>query len=160
MNLADKLKTKEEHPTNLANKLNEKSLEVAATYNEVENEIFAYFAEIFRSGKFEALLEKELSKKHNLVDRKYTIILEFWDYSSGCSDTHFSIWAYQWKNTEATSYESQMYKGIRLHDIQRSCGSRLLELTKSELLKMGFKVSVEDDESWLNYYRKKITILW
>ena len=146
---------------NLAEKLNTKSMELASANDEVENEIFAYFAEIFRSGKFETLLEKELTKRReSLVDKKFTMILEFWDYTSGCSDTHFSIWAYQWKNPLATSWESRDYKGVHLHDIQRSCGSRLLELAKSELLKMGFKVSVEDDESWLNYYKKKITIRW
>ena len=144
---------------NLAAKLNVESTDLETKMSEVSDEIVNYFKDIFESGKFERTLEKNLTEQ-NKVKRKRELIVEFWGYSSGCSDTRFWIGFFGWENPIATGYESYYYKGVDLRNIQRTVGQRLLNLTEYYLKEMGFKVLVENNECWLKNYSKKITISW
>ena len=144
---------------NLAAKLNVERTDLETKMSEVSEEILSYFKEIFESGKFERTLYKNLSDQDK-IKRKRTLIVEFWAYSSGCSDTNFWAGFFRWENPTATGYESYYYKGVDLRNIQRTVGQRLLNLTEYYLKEMGFKVLVENNECWLKNYSKKITIRW
>ena len=144
---------------NLAEKFNKKSEEVENRVEEVTNEIVLYFKNIFETGQFEDVLERNLTKE-NKIDRRKILFVEFWDYSSGCSDTNFRVGFHTWKNPEGRGYNSRRYKGLDLYNIQKDVGKKLLNLTEYYLKDMGFKVTVEDNESWLHYFKKKITIRW
>jgi hypothetical protein len=144
---------------NLAEKFNKKSEEIENRVDEITNEIVLYFKNIFETGEFENVLERNLTKEDKIKRRKI-LFVEFWNYSSGCSDTNFRVGFHTWKNPEGNGFKSRRYKGLELYDIQKDVGKKLLNLTEYYLKDMGFKITIENDESWLNNYKKKITISW
>lgn len=146
----------------LAEKMNQVSMGVENIQEQIENEIVSTLTRIFTSGDFEKELERRLMySKEAQAKREYPIEVAFWEYHEGCTPTNFRIWCFYWNNPEnAYGCESHYYKGVRLSKIQKRVGVRLLERTIEELNRLGFKTSVFDSESWMNYYDKTITIRW
>lgn len=144
---------------NLAEKLNKQSMSVEATKEAVIDEIFEYFENVFNSGRFEKEFEKRITAD-NLSKRLVNIGVSFWNYTSGCSDTYFRISCFYWHNPEGKGWDSKTYKGIKLSDIQKELGRKLLNLTEYHLKQMGFNIRIENKESWLDYYDKNIVVSW
>ena len=128
--------------------------------NDVINEIIDEFREYFDSGKFEAYLKKWIDATA-IKKRECVLLVNFWNYSSGCSDTCFRCGGKEWKNPEGTGWNSQNYKGVYLHDIHIKVCQALLALLCSKVGSMGFTIkNIENDETWLEYYSRVIKITW
>ena len=131
-----------------------------AVENEVANEIINEFREYLDSGKFEAYLKRWIDATA-IKKRECILLVNFWNYSSGCSDTCFRCGGKEWKNPEGTGWNSQNYKGVYLHDIHIKVCQVLLALLCSKVGSMGFTIkSIENDETWLEYYSRVIKITW
>jgi len=146
---------------NLIDKLRSDSAKIADRQNEVSNEIVNYFKDRINSVKFTKSIEEYCSREYILKDRKAVYSVEFWSYSSGCSDTNFRVGMFQWNNPEEPhGIKSGTYKGVALYDIQKTVGPILLKLLVSAFEQQGFRTVVTDNESWLQYYHKLVTIYW
>ena len=143
---------------NLAEKLNEKSTAVENASEIVSKEILDYFKEWFESGNAEKYIEG-ITRTDNIVKRQLKVPLEFWQYSSGCSNTCYRISGKSWTNGK-TGHESNEYKGVCLYDLQKTLGPKLLNLAEYHFKDMGFRVEVENHECWLGYYSKILTLKW
>ena len=127
---------------------------------EVINEIIDEFREYFDSGKFEAHLKTWIDATA-IKKRECVLLVNFWNYSSGCSNTCFRCGGKVWENPEGTGWNSQNYKGIYLHDIHREVCQVLFSILCSKVERMGFTIkSIENDETWLGYYSRVIRITW
>ena len=127
---------------------------------EAANEIINEFREYFDSGKFEAYLKRWIDATA-LKKREAVLLVNFWNYSSGCSDTCFRCGGKEWKNPEGTGWNSQNYKGVYLHDIHRKVCRVLFKILCSKVGSMGFTIKkIENDETWLKYYSRVIRITW
>lgn len=138
--------------TNEATKIN-------ASEDEVVNEIIEFFRNKLNDESYEARLQ-EFFYEENIKARRKELTVEFWDYNSGCSDTHFYVTGIRWNNPVATGWESRRYKNICLRDIQRKVGPKLLTMFKNKLEEFGFTVHSYSNESWLQYYKQKIVVTW
>lgn len=146
---------------NLAERMKSASIKEENLNQIVAQEIYNYFEDIFESGKFETELEKRLTQsKDTINNRSYKMNVEFWDYHSGCSSTHFRIFCFEWNNPEGKSFESRNYKGVRLFSIHKEVCARLFQMTIDKLHKMGFVTSYQGNYNNLGYYEKEITIRW
>ena len=127
---------------------------------EVINEIIDEFREYFDSGKFEAYLKRWIDVTA-IKKRECVLLVNFWKYSSGCSDTCFRCGGKVWKNPEGTGWNSHNYKGIILYDINREVCQVLFSILCSKVERMGFTIkNIENDEGWLGYYSRVIRITW
>ena len=127
---------------------------------EVINEIIDEFREYFNSGKFEAYLKRWIDATA-IKKRECVLLVNFWNYSSGCSDTCFRCGGKVWKNPEGTGWNSHNYKGISLYDINREVCQVLFAILYSKVERMGFTIKkIENDETWLGYYSRVIKITW
>lgn len=127
---------------------------------EVINEIIDEFREYFDSGKFEAYLKRCIDATA-IKKRECVLLVNFWNYSSGCSDTCFRCGGKVWKNPEGTGWNSHNYKGISLYDINREVCQVLFSILCSKVERMGFTIkNIENDEGWLGYYSRVIRITW
>lgn len=127
---------------------------------DVINEIIDEFREYFDSGKFEAYLKRWIDATA-IQKREAVLLVNFWNYSSGCSDTYFRCGGKEWKNPEGKGWNSQNYKGVYLHDIHREVCQVLLAILRSKVESMGFTIkNIENDETWLKYYSRVIRITW
>ena len=127
---------------------------------EVANEIINELRKYFDSGKFEAYLKKWIDATA-IKKRECVLLVNFWNYSSGCSDTCFRCGGKVWKNPEGTGWNSHNYKGISLNDINREVCQVLFSILCSKVERMGFTIkNIENDESWLGYYSRVIRITW
>ena len=127
---------------------------------EVVNEIINEFREYFDSGKFEAYLKRWIDATA-IQKRESVLLVNFWNYLSGCSDTCFRCGGKTWKNPEGTGWNSRNYKGISLYDIHREVCQVLLEILRAKVESMGFTIkNIENDETWLKYYSRVIRITW
>ena len=144
---------------NLAEKFKEESLKVQDENKKVIEEIVDYFKVIFESGKFENSLLNNLSAEIK-NKRKMNILVEFWAYLPGCSSTYFSIYRFRWENPKIFRGKENIYKGVDLRSIQTQVGEKLLKLTTFYLTKMGFHYTISNEETWLKYFKKQITIDW
>ena len=127
---------------------------------EVVNEIINEFLEYFNSEKFEAYLKKWIDVTA-IKKRECVLLVNFWNYSSGCSDTCFRCGGKEWKNPEGTGWNSHNYKGISLYDINREVCQVLFSILCSKVERMGFTIkNIENDEGWLGYYSRVIRITW
>ena len=146
---------------NLANKILNKSLLIESKQQAIINEIVDYFDKILSSKEYAQWLEDLLSGENNAKKRKYSFDVEYWGYSSGCSDTCFRAGGKTWTNPEHPyGHDSYYYKGIHLSDIQNKVGEALLDLTMKYMREYGFWTSYTDKETWLRYYHKQVTITW
>ena len=127
---------------------------------EVANEIINEFRKYFDSGKFESYLKRWIDATA-IQKREAVLLVNFWNYSSGCSDTYFRCGGKEWKNPEGKGWNSQNYKGVYLHDIHREVCQVLLAILRSKVESMGFTIkNIENDETWLKYYSRVIRITW
>ena len=127
---------------------------------EVINEIIDEFREYFDSGKFEAYLKTWIDATA-IKKRECVLLVNFWNYSSGCSDTCFRCGGKVWKNPEGTGWNSHNYKGISLYDINREVCQVLFSILCSKVERMGFTIkNIGNNESWLGYYSRVIRITW
>ena len=127
---------------------------------EVVNEIINEFRKYFDSGKFESYLKRWIDATA-IQKREAVLLVNFWNYSSGCSDTYFRCGGKEWKNPEGKGWNSQNYKGVYLHDIHREVCQVLLAILRSKVESMGFTIkNIENDETWLKYYSRVIRITW
>ena len=127
---------------------------------EVINEIIDEFHEYFDSGKFEAYLKTWIDATA-IKKRECVLLVNFWNYSSGCSNTCFRCGGKVWENPEGTGWNSQNYKGIYLHDIHREVCQVLFSILCSKVERMGFTIkNIGNNESWLGYYSRVIRITW
>ena len=127
---------------------------------EVINEIIDEFHEYFDSGKFEAYLKTWIDATA-IKKRECVLLINFWNYSSGCSNTCFRCGGKVWENPEGTGWNSQNYKGIYLHDIHREVCQVLFSILCSKVERMGFTIkNIGNNESWLGYYSRVIKITW
>jgi hypothetical protein len=143
----------------LAERLAMHSNSYESAQNDVSEEIVSYFREYIYSRKFEESLERQINA-YAKGTRSYTFTLEFWKYSSGCSETNFRLASKVWKNPVGTGYEAIKYRGVNLYDVHRKVCYKIQLMALDALTDMGFKISVRDDEGWLHCYRKEITISW
>ena len=127
---------------------------------EVVNEIINEFREYFDSGKFEAYLKRWIDATA-IKKRECVLLVNFWNYSSGCSNTCFRCGGKVWENPEGTGWNSHNYKGISLYDINREVCQVLFSILCSKVERMGFTIkNIENDETWLGYYSRVIKITW
>ena len=127
---------------------------------EVINEIIDEFREYFDSGKFEAYLKRWIDATA-IKKRECVLLVNFWNYSSGCSDTCFRCGGKVWKNPEGTGWNSHNYKGISLYDINREVCQVLFSILCSKVERMGFTIqNINNNETWLGYYSRVIKITW
>lgn len=127
----------------------------------IKEEIVSFFREYLNSEKFMESMKNQCQKAIECYGHNYTSIdVKFWAYHDGCSATHFRVGSKGWKNPEnSDGWDSRRYKGVELCQLQDDIGTRLVEMTKSKLIELGFKISsVMDKESW--YYHKEITLSW
>ena len=125
---------------------------------EVANEIINYFRDVLKSEKFELELKNELIRAIKDNRTTYNTWVEFWNYSSGCSDTHFSVFRFWWTNKENSGYQSRRYKGVDLYDISRDVIDSLLRMYMTKLSSLGLSATYEGDECHLKYPKWKVTI--
>ena len=128
----------------------------------IKEEIVSFFREYLNSEKFTESIKDQCQKAIRRDGHNYTSIdVEFWDWHDGCSATHFSVGSKEWKNPEESDgWGSCTYKGVRLCQLQDDVGPRLTEMTKSKLIELGFKVSVQDKMGRIGYYHHEITLSW
>ena len=127
---------------------------------EVINEIIDEFRKYFDSGKFEAYLKRWIDATA-IKKRECVLLVNFWNYSSGCSDTCFRCGGKVWKNPEGTGWNSHNYKGISLYDINREVCQVLFSILCSKVERMGFTIkNINNNETWLGYYSRVIKITW
>ena len=127
---------------------------------EVINEIINEFREYFDSGKFEAYLKRWIDATA-IKKRECVLLVNFWNYSSGCSDTCFRCGGKVWKNPEGTGWNSHNYKGISLYDINTEVRQVLFSILCFKFERMGVTIkNIENDEGWLGYYSRVIRITW
>ena len=145
----------------IVEQLKQASLSEEEKQQQVIDEIVNYFNEKLNAPEFEEDILKYCSSKDAIINRKEWMDTEFWGWSSGCSDTRFRTARITWENPEnPQGYKSYYYKDVDLHKIQKQIGPKLLQMTVDKFKSLGFNVSVEDQESWLQYYHKRVTISW
>ena len=109
----------------LINELRAKSASVENTKAEVIAEIKASFDKFLNGEKFEEHLGRYINGS-DIKARKTFMAVEFWEYHSGCSTTHFSCAGIRWYNPEnKEGYESCEYKGVELRTIDKEVCSYL-----------------------------------
>lgn len=147
---------------NLSEKMVQASKKMIQVKEEIIEEIYSSFAKTFNSGALEEALEKRISNnKELLLNREYSLNVEFWQYTAGCSDTNFRVFTFTWTNPDGTGYDSTRYKGIELYSISNEICQKLMNLTQDKLEEMGFKIMfVTNNQNNLGYYDKKITFCW
>ncbi len=135
--------------------------------NIVINDILKYFEEKMNSERFKNILKNNYIKDAiNSGKNSFDLMIEFWDYQSGCSKTYIYVGGCgKFELNDITdNYDSyHNYKGIRLSDIHKSICFKLSMMLKNKLEELGLKVSSSerlDDNYRFNYYTEKIKVSW
>lgn len=146
---------------NLITELREKSANAENTKSEVVAEIKTYFDQYLNSDALENYLRRIIGKSE-IRDRKVFLKVEFWEYHSGCSTTHFHCGGKEWRNPENEwDWKSHCYKGVELRTIDKEIGSYLSSRLISRMNELGFYlVSREDKQSRLGYYENYFYFGW
>lgn len=136
------------------------------TENIIVNEIVDYFKEKMNNEKFKEYLKEYIKKAINNGKTNCDLRIEFWEYSSGCSNTYIYVpccGKFEIKG-EYDNYDSHLnYKGIRLKDLHKRICTILSDLFKTKIKELGLKVvSSErvDNNYRFGYYKEDITISW
>lgn len=125
----------------LIDRIIEKSDNVADIKREIKDEILKGCNDYLYSSEFEDALESRITKDR-LSERNMRIGCECWLYHSGCSDTHFRCYTYDWHNPEnKNNYASHYYKGIYLGDIQDSVVETMAFMLTQRLKELGFRIT-------------------
>lgn len=131
----------------------------------VINDILDYFRDRMESDNFKNALKNNYIK--DAINKgKHTAILhiEFWEYSSGCSKTYFSVggcgrWELEPKNN--ASYHN--YKGIRLCNIHKKICLKLSSMLQDKIKELGLEIVScirKDNDYRYDYYIEDIEIEW
>ena len=126
---------------------------------EVINEIVDYFKKEFKSDHYKDYLKNLIKNEINRSRSELKFKTEFWEYQSGCSETHFRCGGYEFK----LDYKETEYKGVSLIDIQYKVGEKLDNLFIETIQDLGLNIisSVRhDNDSRYNYYCNYIVIGW
>ena len=122
----------------LINELKEKSNKVYDIRQEVIEEIKKYFDEYLDSDRFEEFLREKIGNDE-IRKREILLSINFWEYHSGCPDTHFACGGKRWYIPENQyNYESIFYRGIRLYDIQKEICNYLEKRLIQKMRDLGF----------------------
>lgn len=124
----------------------------------VISEILKYFKEQLDSENFEIGLKDRLTKAIRNNEKEYDTWVEFWDYHSGCSDTHFSVPVCKVWYSDKTGYDSKYYKNVTLYDIHKKVIDNLLRMYVDKLCDLGLKVMCVDDTGKIGYKKWKVII--
>lgn len=135
------------------------SQEAGDNKESVIKEIIEYFK---TNLKVEEWLERVLQNKCNktaIDNRRYSSIVEYWQYHSGCSPTNFYCLGVRWVNPE--NHESNTYKNVKLTgEVSKTVVNALVSMCVSELQKLEFAVSTKNIDSNLDYPKVEIIINW
>lgn len=133
----------------------------------VINDILNYFRVKMESDDFKNALKNDYIKRA-INNGKHTTILpiEFWEYSTGCQNTYFSVggcgrWELEPKNNVYDSHYN--YKGIRLHDIHKTICSKLSTMLQDKIKELGLEIVScvrKDNDYRFDYYKEDIKIKW
>lgn len=145
----------------LINELKAKSNQADNTKQEIIREIKNYFDEYLNGDQFENFLKANI-REDDIKARKKFMQVNFWEYTSGCSTTHFYCGGKYWYNPECKDgWESHYYKGIKLESIHNEICEHLTQKLISRMKELGFDlVSQEDKTSWLKYYERYFYFGW
>ena len=146
---------------NLITELREKSAKAEITKSEVIAEIKAAFDRYLNSDELENYLRCKIGKTE-IKERKVFMIVEFWEYHSGCSTTQFRCGGYTWYNPEnEEGWESHTYKGVELRTIDKEVCNYLSSRLVSRMNELGFYlISKEDQNSRFGYYDTHFYFGW
>ena len=146
---------------NLINELKQKSNEAYNVKQEVIREIKDYFNEYLNSDDFENYLRTHIDKEE-IEKRETSLIVEFWEYHIGCSDTYFYCGGKRWNNPEVQySYDSRKYKEVMLCDIQSDVCQYLETKLIHRMKELGFNYLRQDKVgNRFNYFDTRYYFGW
>jgi len=152
---------KGENIMSLINELRIKSNNADNKKQEVISEIKEYFDNYLNSDQLEKFLRANI-KEDDIKARKKLIIIEFWNYASGCSTTSFYCAGLYWYNPEnKEGWESHYYKTIELRSIQDDVCDYLEKKLRLKMEDLGFTLlSKEDKKGKLEYFNKHFYFGW
>ena len=111
---------------------------------EVIEEIKEYFDKYLDSNIFKSFLKWEIGN-NEIRKRETFLIIRFWEYFSGCSNTHFTCGGKTWNNPENQhNDESLFYRGIRLYDVQNEICNYLEKRLIQKMRDLGFSFLRQD----------------
>lgn len=125
----------------------------------VIDEICEFFQKQLDDGSFEEWLKKRIIERIK-ENKNYTEVqIEFWQYTAGCSGTHFRIDGCKRFETEY-GYDGNNFKGIELHTIAPAVVERLAKMldTKLDGLCLIHTVCNNTKEYRLGYPKRLFTI--
>lgn len=145
----------------LINELKAKSNQADNTKQEVIQEIKNYFDEYLNGEQFENFLKANI-REDDIKKREKLLLVEFWEYSSGCSTTSFYCGGKYWYNPECKDgWGSHAYKGVDLKTVDKEVCRYLAQRLISRMDDLGFKLLRQEDKtSWLGYYNRHFCFGW
>jgi hypothetical protein len=145
----------------LINELKEKSTKAEVTKNEVIAEIKSEFDKYLNSDRLENHLKQRIGNTE-IKERKVFMKVEFWEYHSGCSTTHFHCGGCEWYNPEyKDGWNSHTYNGIELKDISNEICEYLSSRLINRMNELGFyTISKEKQNGRLGYYNTHFYFGW
>lgn len=147
---------------NLAAELQQMTNEATNHKQTVINEIINKYREYLNNIDFEENFKKNLSKED--IARGYKkYYYSFWAYHEGCSDTHFRLGGYVWKN--GNGYDGHEYKGITLCEIQKDVLKGMVDILRDKLAQVGLHMRGHEYAEWfrknnLGYIDDCLEIYW
>lgn len=140
----------------LAEKLTAMSESKKEMEEKVANEIVNFFADKFASGEMMETFENRLYQK-DILARKKDIVLDFWTYIPGCSETYFGFLGKKWEPEDNRDYE---YKGVNLKHIYKDVLGEIAHLAKENFEQEGFEVNIRRNKADHCYETYIIEIFW
>lgn len=143
------------------NELREKSAGAEATKNDIIAEIKNSFDQYLNSDRLEQYLRLCIGDAE-IKQRKVFMKVEFWEYHSGCSTTHFHCGGCNWYNPDnRNGWDSCNYKGVELRTIDKEVCNYLSSRLVNRMNELGFYlVSQEDQKGRLGYYNRHFYFGW
>lgn len=146
---------------NLIIELREKSANAESVKSEVIAEIKNYFDKYLNSDGLENYLRQRIGTTE-IKERKVFMLVEFWEYHSGCTTTNFHCGGKTWYNPEnKDGWDSHTYKGVELRTIDKEIGNYLSTRLMNRMNELGFYlVSKEDKKNRFGYYDTNFYFGW
>ena len=151
----------EENTMDFISELRAKSEKAENHRASVIAEIKSSFDRNINSANFEDYLKRRIGAS-DIKQRKTFMKVEFWEYHSGCSTTHFHCGGLEWYNPEnREGWASHSYKGVELSEIDEEIGQYLSSLLENRMRELGFYVvSKENSKGRLGYYHYNYYFGW
>ena len=132
--------------------------------NVVINEIVNYFTEKMNSDTFKNNLKRYITDEINNGKKSCNLKIEFWEYTSGCSDTYIYVSGcgkFEIKGEDNSYSGKRNYKGVRLYDIHKRICSALSEKLKEKIKELELKVDFSKrDDNRFGDYEEIINVSW